>query len=92
MAHRLSSCGVQALEQLRLSSFSVGLWLLLSMSDLSSLTRDQTRIPVLQDGFLTTEPLGKSPFQPYFILRHLSPPLILYILLFYMVYRPHSRI
>ena len=47
--------------------------------------------PVLQDGFLTTEPLGKSPFLPYFILRHLSPPLILYILLLYIVYRPHSR-
>ena len=48
--------------------------------------------PVLQDRFLTTEPLGKSPFLPYFILRHLSPPLILYILLLYTVYRPHSRI
>ena len=48
--------------------------------------------PVLQDGFLTAEPLGKSPFLPYFILKHLSPPLILYILLLYIVYRPHSRI
>ena len=48
----LSSCGTWA-------QLPCGMW------DLSSLTRDQTRIPSLEGGFLTTGPPGKSPIQPF---------------------------
>ena len=45
---------------LRFSSGSTWAKLSCGMWDLSSLTRDGTESPVLEDGFLTTGPPGKS--------------------------------
>ena len=51
-ASSLSSCGARTL-------LPRGLW------DLSSLTTDQTRVPCIASGFLTTGPPGKSQESPF---------------------------
>ena len=59
VAHRLSSCGLWALER-KLSSCGTRAWLLRGMWDLPRPGLEPVS-PALAGGVLTTEPPGKSP-------------------------------
>ena len=70
-----AACGLsimQAPEHTGFSSCNLPAQLLCSLWDLSSLTRDGTHSPALQDRFLTTGPPWKSPTVPFFCLGRVA--------------------